>query len=168
MHCQHAAELIFRTCITAVSVILLKGPFHLWNICFWLPQERVSEGCPVRGIGNKCLLVIGHPTHLSSNIHAGDLGEFRGCRDIGYSPISLALEQVVNVSAVSRLQKNSTIQDASGKHGLLHWGIMLYISISNCCSVPCAQVERMCDLLDSKGYFWSIILHGLLIYWFEW
>lgn len=102
MYSQHAAELIFHTCITVVSVILLKGPFHLWNICFWLPEEGLSKGCPVRGIGNKCLLVIGNPTHLSSNIHAGDLGEFRGCRDIGYSPIILAVEQAVNVSAESR------------------------------------------------------------------
>lgn len=86
-----------------------------WNVCFWLPKERLSQGCPVRGIGDKCLLVIGRPTHLSSNIHAGDLGDFRGCRDIGYSPISLALGWVVNVWAKSRLQKNSAVQGCGGR-----------------------------------------------------
>lgn len=81
-----------------------------------------GEARRVRGIGDKCLLVIGHPTHLSSNIHAGDLGDVRGCRVIRYSPISLALGWVVSVSAEIRLQKNSTFKagGAGRNHGLLH------------------------------------------------
>lgn len=114
MYSQHAAELIVHTYITAASRIFLKDYFHPWIVCFWLPEERSGQGCPVRGIGDKCLLVIGHPTRLSSNIHAGDLGDFRECGVIGYSPIGLAPGKVVNVSAVSRLQTNSSLHGSRG------------------------------------------------------
>lgn len=100
MHSQHAAKLIFRTYITVVWMIVLKGPFHPWNVCFWLPKERLSEGCPVRGIGDKCLLVIGHPTHLSLNIHAGGLGDFRAMQ--GYRIFSHQSSTVIGSQCLSR------------------------------------------------------------------
>lgn len=76
-------------------------------LVFDYQRKSTVRACPVRGIEDKCLLVIGHPTRLSSNIHAGDLVDVRGCREMGYSLIAPALGKEVNVSAESRRLKNS-------------------------------------------------------------
>lgn len=132
-----AAELISRTYITEISTVLLKAAFHPWKVCFWLLKGRLSRRCPVRAIGDKCLLVIGHPTHLSSNIHAWNLGDFRGCRDTGSWAISPALGRMRRPPQTSSSGCSAEVSCSTSLFLLLLGG------------------KVACDLWGCRGCFWS-------------